>query len=263
MSGGALIQSDARGTFSLWVEPGDVHATAWAPRHSSGSAKATAPGGELDLVIAKEAVLVGRVALRGSGTPVAGAEVRASSDSAGKDSLAYTDKRGRFRIEGLAVGTYRPTARTADATGLATASIELGVGKTSSTISIDLVPIAAVAPSPAPAIEEAAAPETDADVKRRLARAIKRTCGGEGITVDVEFAVVVGGEVSSPSVRPATKGGTVPTVVRQLRRRGREEDRVPAREVPRARGASEPVIGSGRSPHCRTERSTPATSRPA
>ncbi len=220
ISGSGLVQADERGAFSVWVEPGDVQATAWSPRHASATVQAAVPGNDVRIELAKQAVLTGRVRARAGGAPVANARVRAGGTT-GDDAVAYSDATGVFRIEGLAPGNYRPAAETADARGSATAMIELRAGAVARDIVVELVDN----PRPDPALPGTASPppepkpaprrELDEDVKQRLARAIRRECGGEGISVVVEFAVIVGGEVSSPGIRSAKSGGTVPQIVQQ------------------------------------------------
>ena len=137
-SGLAVASSGPDGEFSLWVRRGRVRAWAQADGYASGADDGAAPGHRFELYLTPESVLVGAVVRAGDGSPVAGAEVR--SDGGGGGALTFTDAGGRFRIDGLQPGVYKPRAEADDGVGVADEQVVLGLGETSTSIVITAHP---------------------------------------------------------------------------------------------------------------------------
>jgi len=152
-----VVRSDAEGQFVAWAAPGPVSANAHAEGYADGSEDGIAPGQTLEILLTPETVLVGRVVEAGSDRGVAGAMVSASGDddgfffsggsmmsSDGGGEQAISDADGRFRIEGLAPGRYKPSASALARTGVARESVLLGLGQTSEEVLIEVHPAVVV-----------------------------------------------------------------------------------------------------------------------
>jgi hypothetical protein len=113
--------TDERGGFVLGPELSLDEGTIWLTAAASGFVPSThqerelpLDDGPLILRLERGAVLIGRVVRDDTGEPVAGAEVMATPGAAYDDSdvpTTTTDAEGRFRLEGLAEGPCKPTAR--------------------------------------------------------------------------------------------------------------------------------------------------------
>ncbi|WP_224196447.1 carboxypeptidase regulatory-like domain-containing protein [Nannocystis pusilla] len=136
----SFARTDAEGRFSLWVRTGPLSLVADAEGYAPALAEGIAPGTVFEVYLTPEAVLVGKVVLIGSGTPVEGATVTAGGRQWGGSHAAITDAHGNFRIAGLAPGAYKPVARSDDAIGKAAEQVLLGLGETSSQVTIEAHP---------------------------------------------------------------------------------------------------------------------------
>ncbi len=137
-SGIAVTSSGPEGEFSLWVRPGRTRTWAQADGYApSPGEEGAAPGHRFELFLTPESVIVGKVVRAGDGSPVAGAELRADAASA---ALTFTDAAGRFRLDGLLPGVYKPRAEADDALGMADAAVVLGLGETSDEVLITAHP---------------------------------------------------------------------------------------------------------------------------
>lgn len=138
-----FARADREGRWKAWVVPGRVEARAQAPGYALGSKEGVAPGSFLEVLLTPESVLAGRVVVLGSGEPVPGALVTAGGDdSDGATALSGPD--GRFRIERLPPGRYKPAAWTELGYGLTSRSALLGVGQRSAEVLIELHPAGSV-----------------------------------------------------------------------------------------------------------------------
>ena len=140
---GALVgvRADDRGEFRATVAPGPLEIYAAAPGYTQGYKRGAAPGGFIEVLLTPEAVLVGKVVKQGTGEPVAGARVNCGAVDQTQwlsDRSATSNAEGKFRIERLAPGRYKPSAVTPEGRGKAATSVLLGVGGRSEEIVIEL-----------------------------------------------------------------------------------------------------------------------------
>ena len=140
-SDAAIGQSGADGSFSLWVRPGEGWAAADADGYAPGWESGAVPGHAFEVYLTPESVLVGQVVRAADNTPVEGARVTAESGADSWDQAsAITDASGKFRLDGLRPGPYKPRAEADDAYGLAEEQAILGLGETSESITIKAHP---------------------------------------------------------------------------------------------------------------------------
>lgn len=133
----AHAATNAEGRFSLWVRPGVTSVEAHAEGYVDGGARGIAPGHAFEVYLTPESVIVGRVVRAEDGAPIAGAEVFANTKTGYADlGPALTDAGGNFRLVGLMPGTYKPAAYHDAAFGYAEESVDLGLGETSSSLTI-------------------------------------------------------------------------------------------------------------------------------
>jgi hypothetical protein len=144
-SGRTGSRSDANGDFTLWIAPGDVWINVLAEGYTDGSARGVAPGQTFEILLTPESVLVGRVIDATSRSPVEG--VMVAEDESAMDGRGFslrTDADGKFRIDHLKPGRYKPTALAHNRLGIASESVLLGLAETSKEVVIELVPASAV-----------------------------------------------------------------------------------------------------------------------
>lgn len=137
----AHATTDTEGRFSLWVRPGVITVAAHAEGYVDGEARGIAPGHAFEVHLTPESVIVGRVVRAEDGAPLAGAEVFANVKTGYGDlGPALTDAGGNFRLVGLMPETYKPAAYHDSAFGYAAESVSLGLGETSSPVTIRAYP---------------------------------------------------------------------------------------------------------------------------
>ena len=130
--GGAAIETDEQGRFSLWVKPGSVRVIAVADGYADGSEEGSAPG-QLEILLTPESSLSGTVVDAKTGTPISGVAITAAAKafmwSGVSDHTAITDVRGQFRVTRLSPDRYLVTARAGNAFGQADGSTRVGLGQ--------------------------------------------------------------------------------------------------------------------------------------
>ena len=137
----AVGTSNAKGEFTLWVEPGVTSVRATASGYAPGSARGPAPGHFFQIHLVPGATLVGRTVIAGGETPVAGVLIEGIQVEGGfMRASTRTDGEGRFRVEGLAPGRYRVEATSEGREGYSRSSVTLAMGETSSEVLIQLDP---------------------------------------------------------------------------------------------------------------------------
>lgn len=146
-SGGVSTgKTDGQGRFSLWAAPGAIDVSAAAEGYADGSAEAVAPARAVEVLLTPESGLGGVVVEAGSGQPVADVLVavegngEGSGPSFGREASARTDRDGRFRLERLAPGRYKPTATGRGVYGEPVESVLLGLGQRRDDLRIEVHP---------------------------------------------------------------------------------------------------------------------------
>jgi protocatechuate 3,4-dioxygenase beta subunit len=129
--------TDDQGAFRAWTKPGRVVVTADAEGYASAYKMGVAPGEYIEVLLTPESVLLGRVVEAGTQTPIADAQVRAS-DEGWPRQVAISDASGRFRIDRLQPGRYKPSAEIIGRIGEARESVLLGVGQTSREVLVEM-----------------------------------------------------------------------------------------------------------------------------
>jgi hypothetical protein len=139
---GAVARTDADGKFSLWIEEGDVNLQAQAEGYTSSNESGKAPGMAFTIVLTPESVLAG-VVRDPEGKPVAGAMVQASgTEFFSANGSAISDDEGRYRIDQLGPGRYKPSARADGFEGIAKESVRLGIGESLDPVDVIVHPAA-------------------------------------------------------------------------------------------------------------------------
>jgi hypothetical protein len=126
------------GAFVAWALPGDLHVAATADHYVDGDARGSAPGDPLAIVLTPEAVVGGIVVEAGTRRPLEDATVDVNG------ATARTGAGGRFQIDKLAPGRYKPTATSVGGYGETAESVLLGLGQTVDDLVIVIYPVAVV-----------------------------------------------------------------------------------------------------------------------
>ncbi|HVV86327.1 MAG TPA: carboxypeptidase regulatory-like domain-containing protein [Kofleriaceae bacterium] len=144
--GSSYGRSDAQGHFSLWAAPGAARLTAEAEGYAAGEANAVAPAQAVEILLTPESSLGGVVVDADSRAPVADVLVQVG-DGEGDDSFGWgggdsarTDAQGRFRLERLKPGRYKPTASGRGVYGEPADSVLLGLGQHVDDVTIEVHP---------------------------------------------------------------------------------------------------------------------------
>jgi protocatechuate 3,4-dioxygenase beta subunit len=138
--------TDATGSFTLWTQPGEVSLRASADGYAPGAVDAAAPSRQVAIYLTPESSLTGVVVTAGDRRPVAGAVVEAGgdwTDGAG-GGRTRTDEAGRFRLDRLAPGRWKPVAQGDGWYGEAADSVLLGLGQSVDGLVIEVAPVARV-----------------------------------------------------------------------------------------------------------------------
>ncbi|EYF01957.1 Hypothetical protein CAP_7575 [Chondromyces apiculatus DSM 436] len=141
LQGVAAARTDAEGAFVAWVDEGHYVARASAEEYADGWSVGEAPGPPIEIMLTPGSTLTGRVVEAGTDTPVAGARVEAGGDPmSGMVSgvTTSTDEEGRFRLQKLTPGRYKPSARASGGFGQVHSSILLGVGQSVGKVVIEV-----------------------------------------------------------------------------------------------------------------------------
>lgn len=132
--------TDLEGHYRLCVRIGELRVTVWAEGYGALATRRSARGRtQIDFALAPEAVVVGRVVLGDSVTPVPGAvvflypELRERAFAPAARSTT-SDLDGRFRIEGVAAGAHRVGAMAGDLVTDEQQRVALAPGQTSAAV---------------------------------------------------------------------------------------------------------------------------------
>ncbi len=188
----AHTRANRRGVFSAWVNPGSYRVVAWADEHAPAEVQGTVPGDSFAVVVARE--WSGEVRWDSSDDPVEGALVEID------DQRTYTDAKGRFRMGGLAGRTYDAVV-SADGAHKAQHEVPLRPGTSMRRTKVRLVAVAAKRPPDPPEGVESrpSSPPPDPAVvtRRRLTRAVTKTCGDLAGAIVVKAMVDDHGKIST------------------------------------------------------------------
>ena len=203
-------RTTAEGEFSAWVTRGawtlDVHADGYA----DASMDMQAPGPTVRVRMVPESTLAGIVVERESKKPVAGARVvlREWSDATTSDrTVAFADDAGRFEIDRLAPGRYRPAAFSEGMQGESARSHVVELAESLDGIVIEMVPAATLLARVVTLPDGAPCPSGDVtlwdragEVSRVASIAPDGTAPFEGLTSGPYGVVVACDDHSSASV---------------------------------------------------------------
>ncbi len=120
-------ETGPEGVVELSVRTGRTTVRARAEGYADGMRHGSAPSPEVELVLAPESAITGRVVAEG--VPVAAARVTATIQHGPmpeRVANVLTDEDGRFRLVGLAPGSYRVNARADGAYGEIPSALSLG-----------------------------------------------------------------------------------------------------------------------------------------
>ncbi len=147
-TGRPSTRADEQGRFLLWAAAGAIRVDATADGYAAGAAEAMAPARVLVVLLTPESSLGGVVVEAGTRAPVADVLVAIGED---RDSLgtsgaasARTDRDGRFRLDRLPPGRYKPTAQGRGVYGEPVESVLLGLGQRVDDLTIEVHPARAV-----------------------------------------------------------------------------------------------------------------------
>jgi len=122
-------ETNAEGVAELSLRPGSTSVRARAEGYADGTRDGLAPGPDIELVLAPESAIGGRVIASPDGEPVEGATVVATVQRGSvpeRVALTTTDAEGHFRLSGLAPGDYRVQARKRGRYGETALALALG-----------------------------------------------------------------------------------------------------------------------------------------
>lgn len=134
----AELVTDARGAFEEPVTAAQIDLEITAPGFVTAYETMLLPREPITIALVRGAVLRGLVVRDDTGEPVAGARVDPGSIAGEIDDawIAQTDDAGRFRIEGLTAGEYKPTAEARGLFAQATSRVTLSPGEVSPPVTI-------------------------------------------------------------------------------------------------------------------------------
>ena len=145
-SASTTTRADAQGKFTLWAAAGAVRVSGEAEGYADGETQAVAPAQAVEILLTPESSLAGVVVEAGTRTPVPDVLVEVgggdgeSSFSFGGGATARTDAQGRFRLERLKPGRYKPTATGRGVYGEPADSVLLGLGQRVDDVTIEVHP---------------------------------------------------------------------------------------------------------------------------
>jgi hypothetical protein len=139
----AEVTTDALGAFDAAVVSGPVNVEVEATGFVPAQLEVKDPAREAaEVTLMRTCALLGRVELAATGAPVAGARVLAhltGPSDLEEVPAVTTDAQGRFRIDGLAPGRYKPWASSPGLLGQAAESVSLRAGTDSEPVVIRML----------------------------------------------------------------------------------------------------------------------------
>lgn len=131
-------RSEADGVFVAWAMPGNISVVTSADHYVDDEAYGIAPTDKLAIVLTPGATLGGIVVEAGTRRPLEDATVSING------ATTRSDAGGRFQLEKLSPGRYKPTATAVGGYGETAESVLLGLGQTLDDLVIEIHPVAVV-----------------------------------------------------------------------------------------------------------------------
>lgn len=128
----ATVRANGDGSFVASVSEGDVSVESSADGYADESSHAIAPSASNDVELYPESILAGRVVDAESGAPIEGALVSSGADGTSRTETylsGRTDADGRFVIDRLGAGRYKPSAESLGLYGVSAQSVVVGLGE--------------------------------------------------------------------------------------------------------------------------------------
>ena len=204
----------ADGTFVTWVARGDLELDAVAEGYGHASTRMRAPGPTVSISLLPESTLSGIVVDRATRAPVAGARVVLrswSETNSTEETATFSDDDGRFEIEGLVPGRYRPVAYADGLHGESATSHVLELGESKDDIVIEMIAAASLHAKVVVAPKRTPCPSGSVmlwDHRAEIVRTAVISPGGI-----VEFPALVPGEYGIAVSCDDHDSSTVPTQV--------------------------------------------------
>jgi protocatechuate 3,4-dioxygenase beta subunit len=135
-----MVETDDRGRYTMWVEPGGSSVSGVADGYAPSAASGAAPG-TIDLLLTPESSLAGKVVDAKTGAPVPGVHVSLEAADWGlspADSITGDD--GSFHITRIPPSRYTVIAKTDHGYGRSAGSTLVGLGQHVDGIAIKLWP---------------------------------------------------------------------------------------------------------------------------
>ena len=134
----AEVVTDEGGAFEARVVAAQIDMEIAAAGFVTAYESMSLPREPLTVALARGAVLVGQVVRDDTGAPVAGARVEPGSIAGEIDEswVTRTDAEGRFRVEGLTPGEYKPTASARGLFAQATSRVTLVAGEVGAPVTL-------------------------------------------------------------------------------------------------------------------------------
>lgn len=136
---GNWTPTDAEGRFEMWTSAGGQLLGALAPGYALGMQMAHPPTDQVEILLAPEATVQGRVIVAETGAPVAGVGIY-RPDLVGWPPLAISDAGGRFSIDGREPGRLELEARSDEYYGRTAGAVALGLGELRDDVVIEVHP---------------------------------------------------------------------------------------------------------------------------
>ncbi len=140
-----MVETDEKGTYSVWVAPGDVRVQASADGYAASTEMGKAPG-KLDLLLTPESGLSGIVVDAATSKPIEGARVSVEATQWSWEGQEgdRTDAEGKFKVHRIPPGRYVAIARTDHGYGRTEGSVLVGLGQQVDGVVVKLFPAARI-----------------------------------------------------------------------------------------------------------------------
>jgi protocatechuate 3,4-dioxygenase beta subunit len=141
-----LVETDDRGSFSVWTSPGSNQVIVSADAYVSATRRCSAPC-RLTLLMTPESSITGHVIDAASGLPLSGVRISVTGEEwsvEGGSGADRTDAEGGYRISRLLPGRYDVRATTEHGHGRSEGAVLVGLGQTIDGVDIRVFPSARI-----------------------------------------------------------------------------------------------------------------------